>query len=89
MAKKPAKEEAEGISATEAAVLRVTAAAGPRRRAGLSFGPTPTDLTPSDLGETKQQQSETVAILLADPMLSVSPIRDSSATSGDPDTNDD
>lgn len=47
-------------------VITVTAVA-PRRRAGFAFGPTPVHLTGADLDE------DTVALLKADPHLSIRP----------------
>ncbi len=56
--------------------IRVTAPAGPRRRAGLSFDKTPRDLPMEELGETAEEQEAAIKLLLADPMLSVAPIDD-------------
>lgn len=71
-----APAEEGGEPATQARpVVRVTAPAGPRRRAGLSFGPTPRDLTEADFGDTPEARDERMNLLLADPMLSVTPIR--------------
>lgn len=54
--------------------LRVVAPLGARRRAGISFGAEPTDLTMADLGEDMEAAQETLKILMADPQLSVSPV---------------
>lgn len=54
--------------------IRVTAPAGPRRRAGQSFDTAPRELTMAELGETAEEQEAAVKLLLADPMLSVAPI---------------
>ena len=54
--------------------IRVTAPAGPRRRAGQSFGKAPRDLTMAELGETFEEQEAVLKLLLADPLLSVAPI---------------
>lgn len=55
--------------------VRVVAPAGPRRRAGFSFGPAARILTVDDLGG-RDQAEETVKLLLDDPMLSVSLVMD-------------
>lgn len=55
-------------------VVKVVAPAGPRRRAGLAFGPVVRELTEADLGETREERDERLKTLLADPMLSVSPV---------------
>ena len=54
--------------------IRVTAPAGPRRRAGLSFDKVARNVTLAELGETADEQEATIKLLLADPMLSVAPI---------------
>ncbi|MFA7604035.1 MAG: hypothetical protein WCY29_13580 [Novosphingobium sp.] len=56
--------------------VRVVAPAGPRRRAGISFGPVARDIAPEELGATHEEQEAAMKKLLADPMLSVSPIID-------------
>ena len=47
-------------------VLIVSAPAGPRRRAGISFGPNPIELRGEDLGDEPEQ---TIEALRADPFL--------------------
>ena len=49
-------------------VLIVTAAAGPRRRAGLSFSPVPRELHEEDLGDNPEALIE---LLRADPYLKI------------------
>lgn len=75
-----AKEATKTTRAEDAPIwrprIRVTAPAGPRRRAGLSFGKTPRDLAMEELGETAEEQEAAFKLLLADPMLSVAPIGD-------------
>lgn len=56
--------------------FRVVAPAGPRRRAGISFGPVARDVAPEELGVTDEEREAAMKKLLADPMLSVSPIAD-------------
>ncbi len=48
--------------------LVVTAAAGPRRRAGLSFGPVPRELYEEDLGD---KPDALIELLRADPYLKI------------------
>lgn len=75
--KKPARaDEAAQTDAAERAfkpagiVVAITAQAGPRRRAGLTFGPV---ATPVPLDELDQEQWEAI---LADPQLTVRPTKD-------------
>ena len=49
-------------------VLIVSAPAGPRRRAGLSFGPVPIELRGEDLGDDPES---TINALRADPYLKI------------------
>jgi hypothetical protein len=68
----PAADAAAAID--ERPVLQVVAPAGPRRRAGLAFGKEPRQLTAADLGATDEEREARMKALLADPLLSVSPI---------------
>lgn len=52
-------------------VCLVRAPAGPRRRAGFAFGPEPRPLTRAELGGTDEAIKATLAILAADPKLSL------------------
>lgn len=56
--------------------IRVTAAGGPRRRAGISFDTAPRTVEMRELGETAEDQQAALEKLLADPMLSVTPLID-------------
>lgn len=49
-------------------VLIVSAPAGPRRRAGIAFGPTPIELRGEDLGD---DPDTTINALRADPYLKI------------------
>lgn len=49
-------------------VLMVSAPGGPRRRAGLSFGPEPRDLREEDFGENA---GKVIDLLRADPLLKI------------------
>ncbi|MDM9647748.1 hypothetical protein [Rhizobium sp. S163] len=64
---KTTKAATEGKTKTVIKVV-VTAPAGPRRRAGYSFGPIETALTKEELGEKAEQLIEAWR---ADPMLKV------------------
>ncbi|OCP17440.1 MULTISPECIES: hypothetical protein [unclassified Ensifer] len=71
MTSKPAKQQTENSetpSSRRVEILVVTAPGGPRRRAGLSFGPAPVELLASDLGENPE---ETLNILRADSLLKI------------------
>lgn len=63
-------EAAERFAKPEGVIVAVTAQAGPRRRAGLTFGPV---ATPVSLDELDQEQWEAI---LADPQLTVRPTKD-------------
>jgi hypothetical protein len=68
------RQEGEGATIEMGkARIRVTAPAGPRRRAGHSFDKAPRILLVEDMGDTPEEQEAAVKLLLADPMLSVSP----------------
>ena len=54
-------------------VVSVVAPAGPRRRAGLQFGPVPINLTAAELGGTVEERDETMQLLQADPLLKLGP----------------
>lgn len=54
--------------------IRVAAPAGPRRRAGISFGPVARDVALHELGDTHEEQQAALRKLLDDPALSVSPV---------------
>jgi hypothetical protein len=54
-------------------IIRVTAPAGPRRRAGFAFGPKLRDLTFAEILDAGGVPQEVLKALLADPMLSVAP----------------
>ncbi|MCO5059641.1 MAG: hypothetical protein M9905_17525 [Rhizobiaceae bacterium] len=60
--------------------VRVTAPAGPRRRAGCSFDTVPRIVNLCDLGETAQEQRAALDRLMADPALSVAPVVDETET---------
>lgn len=68
MAKQPTENQNdnEGSRRDRKAVLKVSAPAGPRRRAGIAFGPVPVPLREEDLGD---DPDKTIALLRADPML--------------------
>lgn len=52
-------------------ILVVSAPAGPRRRAGFGFGPTPIDLPWEELGATDEERQKTLDRLRSDPMLKI------------------
>ncbi|CDZ32209.1 Hypothetical protein NGAL_HAMBI1145_09800 [Neorhizobium galegae bv. officinalis] len=65
---KPAGEETFSEMIAARKVLIVSAPAGPRRRANLTFGPEPRELTEEDLGADPEA---TINALRADPMLKI------------------
>ena len=64
--KKPVTETAESRAAYKVEIL---SPGGPRRRAGMDFGPTPTVVAVDELDEAAQRAIE------ADPLLTVRPHR--------------
>jgi hypothetical protein len=50
-------------------VLIVSAPAGPRRRAGLSFGPEPREIRQDELGSTSEEIGKALDALRGDPLL--------------------
>jgi len=75
----PPAEIVDGIDLSLVRV-RVTAPAGPRRRAGCSFDTAPRTVNLRDLGETTQEQQAALDRLMADPALSVVPVVDETET---------
>ena len=54
--------------------VRVTAAGGPRRRAGFGFGPNFRDLTFAEIEAAGQDPEAVIRALMDDPFLSVGPV---------------
>lgn len=74
-AKGSASAETNSAAARTVAAIQVVAPGGPRRRAGLAFGPAPVVLTEEDLGATSEEREARLKALFGDPMLSVSPVQ--------------
>ena len=64
-------EAPEPTTIDQDVICRVRAVGGPRRRAGISFDETPRPLTRADLGSTDEAVESNLALLQADPRLSI------------------